>query len=65
MTFNTLIEKIESIPDGIIPYSLSQWGIKKQNLDHLVLESFTKGRMDNNIVNLSKKDVKSILKSIF
>ena len=65
LAFNELIKKIESIPNGIIPYNLSEWGIKKQNLDYLVSESFTKGRMDNNIVDLSNEQVKLILNNIF
>nr|MBC8484727.1 iron-containing alcohol dehydrogenase [Bacteroidota bacterium] len=60
-----LEERIREIPDGVIKYSLKEWGIKANQLDELISQSFTKGRMDNNIVDLSKKDVYQIMKSIF
>ena len=52
--------------DGLIyvPYTLSEWGVAKSDLPQLVDESFTKGRMDNNIVDLTKDQVLGILKSI-
>lgn len=50
---------------SIYHYSLDKWGIFADQLPKLVDESFTKGRMDNNIVDLNKKDVMSILKDIF
>ena len=65
LTFNQLIEKIQSIPQGIIPYNLGKWGVSEANLDQLALESFTKGRMDNNVVELSVSDVRSILNKIY
>ena len=65
LTFNQLIEKIQSIPKGIIPYNLGKWGVSKANLDQLASESFTKGRMDNNVVQLSVSDVRSILNKIY
>jgi len=46
---------------SIYHYSLDKWGILVDQLPKLVDESFTKGRMDNNIVDLYKKDVMSIL----
>ena len=39
--------------------------MKKSNFDKIVDESFTKGRMDNNIVDLDKKDVKKILNEVY
>jgi alcohol dehydrogenase class IV len=65
LTYNQLIEKIEEIPKEIIPYSLSEWGILEDNIPKLAEESFTKGRMDNNIKDLSKDDVRKILERIF
>ena len=65
LTYEQLIEKIQSIPQGVIPYTLNNWGIKANQLNKLVEASFTKGRMDNNIKDLSKNDVRKILVSIF
>jgi alcohol dehydrogenase class IV len=49
----------------VIPYSLKEWGITKNQIPKLASDSFTKGRMDNNIVDLNKEDVYSILESIY
>ena len=64
VTYDELIQKIKAIPEGIIPYTLSEWGIQENDLPQLVEESFTKGRMDNNIVDLTKDDVFDILNYI-
>jgi len=64
LTYKELIYKIQKIPKGSIPYTLSEWGVSKSELSQLVKESFTKGRMDNNIVNLTKEQVLEILHSI-
>ena len=65
LTLKELIEEIKEIPLDIIPFSLSEWGIQECDLPSLVNESFTKGRMDNNVVNLTKKDVQHILMNIY
>jgi len=65
LSYNELVEKIKGIPEKIIPYSLFEWGILENNIPKLVEESFTKGRMDNNIKDLSKDDVRKILERIF
>ena len=64
LTFDELIQKIKTIPKGVIPYTLSEWGVGKSDLTQLINESFTKGRMDNNIVDLTKDQVLEILHSI-
>ncbi|MBC8257277.1 MAG: phosphonoacetaldehyde reductase [Candidatus Marinimicrobia bacterium] len=64
LTYDELIQKIKAIPLGVIPYTLSEWGVAKSDLPQLIEESFTKGRMDNNIVDLTKDDVLEILNSI-
>jgi len=56
---------IKSIPNNLQKFNLESWGVKKDHLDKLVEQSFTKGRMDNNIVDLSERDVYNILKSIY
>jgi len=56
---------IKIIPDTLQKYNLESWGVNKDHLDELVEQSFTKGRMDNNIVNLSERDIYNILQSIY
>jgi alcohol dehydrogenase class IV len=57
--------KINNIPKGVIKYSLSEWGVKKNEVDLIVPECFTKSRMENNIVHLSLSQVRSILYDIY
>ncbi len=47
-----------------MPYSLRAYGAGPADLDALVRESFTKGRMDNNRVALDPADVRAILEAI-
>lgn len=65
LTPDQLKEAIKSIPLNVIPFKLNKWGVPKEELPKLASESFTKGRMDNNIVDLSEQDVLSILKNIY
>ena len=57
--------KIEAGIANKIPFRLSEFGVKKGALQDLVDLSFTKGRMDNNIIKLSKKDVHYVLETIY
>ena len=65
LTYDELKQAIKAIPDSVIPYRLKEWGIPENQLLKLSEESFTKGRMENNIVNLTKDDVLMILKEIY
>jgi alcohol dehydrogenase class IV len=65
MTYDQLKDKIISIPKGIIPFKLNYWNIPKFQLKDLAKKSFTKGRMDNNVVYLSLENVNSILNMIY
>lgn len=47
-----------------ISSKLSDWGVKKEELSEVAANCFTKGRMENNPVDLSKEDVTKILKNI-
>ena len=60
-----LINKIENIPKNVIPFSLENWGVKISDLEQLTKESFTKGRMDNNIKTLTEINVREILDEIY
>lgn len=64
-SFEELNYKIEKIPHDIIPFSLQDWGVEKYQLDKLAEESFTKGRMDNNVKKLSKSEVRELLELIY
>ena len=63
--YEGLIELIRTIPEDVFPNNLSGWGVTKKDIPILVDQSFTKGRMENNIVFLTKNDVEAILKHIF
>jgi len=65
VSYDELINRINQIPEGVISYKLSDWGVKRQDLKFLSNESFTKGRMDNNIVDLSNKDVLQIFEQLY
>jgi alcohol dehydrogenase class IV len=64
LTYDELKQTIKEIPQGEVPYTLDKWGISEDQLPKLAEESFTKGRMDNNIVDLSTDDVLGILKEL-
>ncbi len=65
LTYDELKQTIKAIPQGVIPCTLDEWGIPENQLLKLAEESFTKGRMDNNIVDLTTDDVLVILKEIY
>ncbi len=64
LTYYQLLETIKMIPQGVISYSLSDWGIAENQLPMLVEKSFNKDRMDNNIVSITESEVFRILKSV-
>ena len=65
LSINELNTVISDIPKNIIPFNLKDWGVKKSHIQILVNESFTKGRMDNNITELSNDDVFNILNTVY
>ena len=48
-----LKSEIGRIPEGQLSYRLRDWGIERGQLGELVNQSFTRGRMDNNIIDLT------------
>jgi alcohol dehydrogenase class IV len=60
-----LWDRISKVVENRIPFSLHEYGVKKTDLNWLVDLSFTKGRIDNNTIELEKKDVLSILNEIY
>jgi len=59
-----LKDQIADIPLGVVKFTLSDWGIKEADFDNIVERSFTKSRISNNIVDLSKEDVNNLLYEI-
>lgn len=55
---------ILQIPNSIIDFSLLEWGVKPSEIDDIVERSFTKSRMENNIVELSKNDIQKVFESL-
>jgi alcohol dehydrogenase class IV len=56
---------LDKVSKGVTSLRLSGFGISRQDIDRLVSNSFTAGRMDNNPVQLSEEDVKEILMNIY
>lgn len=50
---------------GRVPLSLSAWHVPREDIDRIADLSFTKGRMDNQIVDLDRAAVRRILEAIF
>lgn len=48
-----------------ISHRLSEWNVEKKQLGNIAEHCFTKGRMENNPVDLSKEDVITILENIW
>ena len=63
--FSELDDCLKRIFGGLFKSNLKKWGVVQSDLDNLVEQSFTKGRIDNNIQLLSKSDVRTILKNIY
>ena len=55
---------ILQIPEGVIDFSLVEWGVKQSDIEDIVTHSFTKSRMGNNIVDLSSDDIKSVFEEL-
>lgn len=55
---------LEELTKDILELRLSSFGVEESDIDELVKMSFTLGRMDNNPVDISHKDVREILLAI-
>ena len=55
---------ILQIPEGVIDFTLAKWGVKQTEINDITKRSFTKSRMENNIVELSKEDIQLIFKNL-
>jgi len=63
--FSNFEQCLKQIPGSTLKFSLQEWGVKKSDVQDLTDQSFTKGRMDNNIVNLTKYQVHKLLEEIY
>lgn len=48
-----------------IPFTLREWKVEREDLDFLAEHGGTKGRIDNNPVDLNKEQIVTILESIY
>ncbi|NLP48506.1 MAG: phosphonoacetaldehyde reductase [Clostridiales bacterium] len=60
-TYGGIMNWIDWVSKGVQIMRLSAFGIKQEDIVNIVDRAFTGGRMDNNPVDLSKKDVEDIL----
>ncbi len=56
---------ILQIPEGVIDFKLSKWGVRQAELNDITKRSFTKSRMANNIIDLNNDDILWVLKEIY
>ncbi len=56
---------LDQVSHNIAELRLSNYHIKPSDLEQLVLQSFTNGRMDNNPVNFNKEDILEILQQVY
>lgn len=59
--FGSIKKWVDFVSEGIVNMRLSYFGISRQDIPIIVNKSFTTGRMNNNPINLSKKDVGELL----
>jgi phosphonate metabolism-associated iron-containing alcohol dehydrogenase len=63
--FANSLERLLHFVADRLPFTLAAYGASASDLATLVRESFTKGRMDNNLVDLRPADVRAILEAAF
>jgi alcohol dehydrogenase class IV len=59
--FNGVQSWLDYVSEPYAPLRLSTFGIKKKDIDEIVINASTAGRIDNNHVMLSSKNIKKIL----
>jgi len=48
-----------------IPARLKDWGVTEEGIDKLAEAALTKGRIDNNPIEITEEMIKGILKNIY
>lgn len=56
---------LDDVSEGIVKLSLSGLGIPREAIADITKNTFTKGRMDNNPVDLTEEQVAAILESVY
>ena len=64
-TVNELEDCIKLIPGNTLKFNLKSWDVDKSDIFALAKQSFTRGRMDNNIIDLTRRNVVEILRQMF
>ena len=62
---NDIIDWLDNVSKDIQKLRLSEFGIKKEEIDDIIKLTFTGGRMDNNPIVFTEEEVKEILNTIF
>ena len=65
ITYTQLVQKIKSVSKGVLPSKLRDLGVKESEIDELANQAFLSERMQNNVKNLNKEDVKLIYSSVY
>ena len=63
-SFEELWGKVLDLVDTRVPFTLHEYSVARDDLNWLTDMAFSKGRMENNIVDLSRDDVMKILNDI-
>ena len=63
--YNGIKNWLDFVCKDIVTLKLSYFGIKKTDIDHIVENAFTGGRMDNNPVEISNDTLLKILNNIY
>ena len=64
-SFQELWERILKATAGRVPFSLRDYGVGREDLALLADQGFSKGRMENNIADLTPEAILAILRDIF
>jgi alcohol dehydrogenase len=59
-----MLERLRRFAAGRVPFTLSAYGARPRDVGDLAQASFTKGRMENNLVDLDEAAVRAILSGI-
>lgn len=63
--FSEFENRILDISSGLIKYSLKDWGVKFSQIPEIAIQAHAEGRIRNNIIELSQREVIKILELIF
>ena len=60
-----LMDQIKKIPRDSLKFNLSSWGINITEIEQIADLSFTKGRVENNIITIRRSDIIDILNFVY